>query len=190
MAEEIIDWGNAKRYISQGYVKLRVQSNGVSYYKFEHIVIWEAVYGAKPEGFDIHHIDGKRDNNVISNLMCIDKSTHARIHAGWKMIEGEWWRYCSACGQLKLETEGFTKDGCYCKSCMVKYRIENIGYQKAYRDEHIEQASRRRTKYYSEHKEEERAKQKQYNAEHKRDRREYQKEYRATHEKKKSQKGA
>ena len=32
-------------------------------------------------GMDVHHIDGNRDNNHPSNLMLLDPSEHAKIHA-------------------------------------------------------------------------------------------------------------
>lgn len=47
--------------------------------------IWEAHYGEIPkdeEGrtFEIHHIDGNRKNNDISNLMCLSLKEHYELH--------------------------------------------------------------------------------------------------------------
>lgn len=47
--------------------------------------IWEDVYGEIPlddEGrtYEIHHIDGNRDNNSIDNLMCVPIQEHYKIH--------------------------------------------------------------------------------------------------------------
>lgn len=47
---------------------------------FVHILIWECVNGKVPEGYDVHHIDGNRQNNSIHNLELIEHSEHMRIH--------------------------------------------------------------------------------------------------------------
>lgn len=41
---------------------------------------YERIYGKIPEGFVIHHIDGNRNNNDISNLLMIPKKLHAKYH--------------------------------------------------------------------------------------------------------------
>lgn len=52
--------------------------------KLVHELIWECFNGcSKPKGFDIHHIDENKQNNVIFNLELVSKQTHSRIHAGW-----------------------------------------------------------------------------------------------------------
>lgn len=46
-----------------------------------HIYVWEYYNKCKvPKGFDIHHIDKNKDNNDISNLMCISRKRHNEIH--------------------------------------------------------------------------------------------------------------
>lgn len=43
--------------------------------------IYEKHYGFKvPHGFDIHHIDGKRSNNDISNLLMLPHDLHMKYH--------------------------------------------------------------------------------------------------------------
>ena len=47
--------------------------------------IWESYYGEIPTDslgrtFDIHHIDGNRSNNDITNLMCLSLEDHYKIH--------------------------------------------------------------------------------------------------------------
>ena len=34
------------------------------------------------DGFDVHHLDGDRDNNVAANLVLIEHSDHMMIHKG------------------------------------------------------------------------------------------------------------
>lgn len=47
--------------------------------------IWEAAYGPIPKdehgrSYEIHHIDGNRNNNDLSNLMCVSIEDHYNIH--------------------------------------------------------------------------------------------------------------
>lgn len=45
-----------------------------------HRVIWECVNGEIPNGYDIHHIDGNKENNSIYNLELINHQEHAKEH--------------------------------------------------------------------------------------------------------------
>ena len=64
--------------------------NGVSYYRcgpyFQrkgkrlHRAVWEFHNGEIPEGCDIHHMDGNRANNDISNLQMLQGEEHGRLH--------------------------------------------------------------------------------------------------------------
>lgn len=38
------------------------------------------------DGFLIHHLDGNHSNNVIDNLLLIEKSDHLMLHEEWKTI--------------------------------------------------------------------------------------------------------
>lgn len=49
-----------------------------------HRFIWEAVNGAIPNGYEIHHKDHNRSNNSISNLELIESSLHKHIHFNGK----------------------------------------------------------------------------------------------------------
>jgi hypothetical protein len=68
------------------YGKVWINDNGyVSVYnngKLDklHRVIWEQHYGKIPKGYQIHHIDGNKLNNHISNLKLISMSEHSRLH--------------------------------------------------------------------------------------------------------------
>lgn len=42
---------------------------------------WKHERGPIPDGWDVHHIDHDKTNNDISNLHCLDKAEHARLHA-------------------------------------------------------------------------------------------------------------
>ena len=45
-----------------------------------HRHMWEAANGPIPENYDIHHIDGNKTHNAVSNFECLPKSEHARLY--------------------------------------------------------------------------------------------------------------
>lgn len=47
---------------------------------FIHQYIWMCVNGDIPEGYQIHHIDGNRQNNSIYNLTLIEENEHLSYH--------------------------------------------------------------------------------------------------------------
>lgn len=63
---------------SQGYKIIKI--NGKSFY--EHRIIMEDYIGRKlDDNEDVHHKDGNKLNNDISNLEIINKTEHGKIHA-------------------------------------------------------------------------------------------------------------
>lgn len=47
-----------------------------------HIYVWEYHNGCEvPKGYEIHHKDLNKDNNDISNLICIPSKEHKQIHS-------------------------------------------------------------------------------------------------------------
>ena len=46
-----------------------------------HRQVWEQVKGSIPYKHHIHHIDGDKLNNDISNLQCLAKSEHDNLHS-------------------------------------------------------------------------------------------------------------
>lgn len=45
-----------------------------------HRFVWLCEKGEIPKGYDVHHIDHDRSNNVISNLELLTKSQHRKTH--------------------------------------------------------------------------------------------------------------
>lgn len=64
--------------------------NGTTYYlcgnyyqrkgKRLHREVWEYHNGEIPKGYDIHHINGDRSDNDITNLQLLTRSEHQRAH--------------------------------------------------------------------------------------------------------------
>lgn len=45
-----------------------------------HRYVWEREVGAIPKGYSVHHIDGDKSNNAISNLAIMTNTGHQRLH--------------------------------------------------------------------------------------------------------------
>ena len=106
----------------KGYIRLR--RDGIA--KMEHVMVWEKHYGKIPDGHQIHHIDGDKKNNDISNLQLVTALEHKRIHEGCKFENGEWYKPCAVCGEYKrCDTDNwyFSRgwiSGRLCKKCYCK----------------------------------------------------------------------
>lgn len=130
-----VDWSTASRRTINGYIVLRKTIDKVHYRKAEHVLIWESVNGEKPPRTHIHHINGVKDDNRIENLLLMSDREHTRFHAGFKLIDGEWWKPCALCGELKLLSQDFfsngaKKYGSFCKICDAKRSVEYRNFMK------------------------------------------------------------
>lgn len=56
-----------------------------------HNYIWQKYNGLIPKGFHIHHIDGNKDNNDISNLIAISAQDHESYHFSKRIKENPEW---------------------------------------------------------------------------------------------------
>lgn len=45
-----------------------------------HHIIWECINGEIPKGYEIHHIDGNKENNSIYNLEMLSIKNHHDLH--------------------------------------------------------------------------------------------------------------
>lgn len=112
----------------KGY--LRYRKDDKKRLRMEHCLVWEEHFGEIPEGMQIHHIDGNKQNNNISNLQLVTPTEHKRIHEGCLLKDGIWYKKCSQCGEYKA----ITKDNWYysrgyvtgkiCKPCYVRKVVE------------------------------------------------------------------
>lgn len=82
--EKCCSWRGGIRRTAKGYIqrmcKTHPRADG-SGYVFEHILVWEAKTGLPvPPGFVIHHLDGNKQNNDISNLCMMKSEFHTAYH--------------------------------------------------------------------------------------------------------------
>jgi hypothetical protein len=90
---------NGGRYIDvHGYVMILIESgprngSGWKKYRKEHIIVMESHLGRKlRKGEIVHHIDGNRQNNDISNLSLLNHRKHRDAHQslqeiGYKLVK-------------------------------------------------------------------------------------------------------
>lgn len=57
-----------------------------------HRFVWEYYNGEIPEGYDVHHIDGNKGNNDISNLQLLPSTMHRKLHNDALTEEEREWR--------------------------------------------------------------------------------------------------
>ncbi len=74
-----IVYGDKKFTISKdGYYRSTIdRKRHVSLHRYK----WEKEIGDIPAGYDIHHRDGNKLNNEISNLECLPKSEHTKLYS-------------------------------------------------------------------------------------------------------------
>lgn len=63
------------------YVRLPLTRNKFCSTKLLHRIVYEAFNGAIPYGFQVHHKDGNKRNNRLSNLEAISIREHSKITA-------------------------------------------------------------------------------------------------------------
>lgn len=102
--------------------------------QFEHRLVWEAHYGKLPDGMLIHHKDGDKTNNAIENLQAVTPRDHRRYHAGFRLMDGKWYKRCPGCGEWKEVTAanwyfkratGWIQEA-LCRPCYAENRREKI----------------------------------------------------------------
>lgn len=97
-----------------------------------HVIAWESVNGTVPAGYQVHHINGDKQDNRLGNLLLVDAVTHKRLHSGCELRDGVWWKPCHVCRALKpvgaadwyLSPQGWPLYG-RCRPCHVGKVVES-----------------------------------------------------------------
>lgn len=122
----------------KGY--LRHRSDGERL-RMEHDLVWEEYFGKIPTGMQVHHIDGDKTNNDISNLQLVTPLEHKRLHEGCRLENGIWLKPCKVCGEYKPATSNnwyFSRgwiNGRICKACYIKKQVDAKRARKQQRKE-------------------------------------------------------
>ena len=73
--------GRTGTICKNGYRSFSKGSRATKKYEYEHRMVWKKFFGDIPKGFVIHHKDGNKLNNDISNLVLMNAKEHAQMHA-------------------------------------------------------------------------------------------------------------
>ncbi len=118
---------NGYGYLTEkGYI--RIWDTSQKRYRMEHDVVWEKHFGNIPKGMQIHHKDGDKTNNDISNLELVDALTHKRKHSDCVEIDGVQYKRCGKCKELHPISEYYKrKSGIspWYKKCCITNAVEN-----------------------------------------------------------------
>jgi len=115
----------------KGYLRRATEPGGGGL-KLGHVIAWESVNGPVPDGYQIHHWNGDKQDNALANLALVDALTHKRIHSGCQLRDGEWWKPCRVCGEFKpvgaadwyLSPQGWPLYG-RCRPCHIAIVVES-----------------------------------------------------------------
>lgn len=73
--------GRIRNLTTKKYIEPTFQGHYlITHRQYVHRIVAEAFIGKIPKGYHVHHIDGNRLNNHVSNLQIIDKVSHFTHH--------------------------------------------------------------------------------------------------------------
>lgn len=126
------EFGTAEVY--KDYYKIISRKEG-NHGKYLHRLIWEKANGNIPDGYVIHHKDGNRLNNDLSNLELMELHEHQRLSwLGKKKSVEHIKKHAIAISKPEphISKDGFTSNGKqrYCLKINGKRVITSINKEK------------------------------------------------------------
>ncbi len=95
--------------------------------RLAHHLVWEAVNGPIPEGFEIHHLDHNKQNNDIENLKLVTRADHQKIHSPhFALLNGNWVRVCTDCRTIGAPTIRPCCDVCRARRARIERRTAKL----------------------------------------------------------------
>jgi hypothetical protein len=94
--------------------------------KHAHLVVYRRHFGAVPEGYVVHHVDGNHKNNNINNLRCVTVAEHHLIHSNFKHLDGVWHKLCVDCKTLKKVDDFYQSKDTKRKDCFLGFVVAHI----------------------------------------------------------------
>jgi len=76
-------WQGGRRFQKQdGYIYIRIKTGSPgpgrgSFYRAEHILVWEEAHGPLEKGWVVHHLNGIRHDNRLENLQGMPRKEHS-----------------------------------------------------------------------------------------------------------------
>ncbi len=64
----------------KGYLQVVLSLGAIKYNFTIHKCVYESFIGSRPKGYDIHHIDENKINNMYTNLEIIKSGLHSSFH--------------------------------------------------------------------------------------------------------------
>ena len=120
------------RYIGtidkRNYCSVTQREKGDSKNYWVHRLIWMVANQCDiPEGYDVHHIDGNRQNNSIDNLELVEHKEHMSEHSSSMTIEHK--KKLSLNSGVKRKVVQYTKEGELVKVWECAYDTNKYGFE-------------------------------------------------------------
>lgn len=105
--------------VSGGYP--RITERGEAQAKSVHRLVWEASFGAIPEGFDIHHTCERKTCINPAHLSAVSRAEHMRLGP-----QGKPHSHCKNGHELTEDNTYVSGDRRWCRACR---RLRQRGYR-------------------------------------------------------------